>query len=108
NLPADHYEIEVRDEAFSWDQNQPAEAKAQVSLGAGERRSDVVIQVGSEDAQLAGRMLDATLRPVPDALVTLDVFHSMMVGEGTYLGGRSMRVTGADGSFAFDHLSPAY
>jgi hypothetical protein len=108
NLPADHYEIEVRDEAFAWDKRQPAEARAQVSLGAGEQRSDIVIQIGPEDAHVAGQVLDASDRPVPDALVTLDVFHSMMVGEGAHIGGRSMKVTGADGSFSFDHLSPAY
>jgi hypothetical protein len=107
NLPADHYELEVRDEALSWDKSQPAEAKAQISLGAGERRADVVIELPPEDAHITGRVLDGNERPVADVLVAIDVFHAAMVGEDASIGGRSLSVTGADGSFSFDRLSAA-
>jgi hypothetical protein len=101
-LPADHYEIAVRRADAAFDRRAPAEATQQVPLGVGERREDLVFELPVEDGRITGKVVDERDRPAGDVLVALGP------GAGSprpWIDDQVLRVTAADGSFAFDRLS---
>jgi hypothetical protein len=104
HLPADHYELVVTDAELVWGKP-PAEAGLSVPLGAGQQKSDLVITLATEDGQISGQVVDASDRPVGDALVGVNVYRPNSETQGFY-GAFERAVTGPDGRFVFSRLLP--
>jgi hypothetical protein len=105
-LAPGHYRLELRSGRV-WNSAQPAEAIAEADVRAG-ATTEVMLNVTADDAELAGRVLDAAGRPVDDALVIyfLKNVRSYSAGSQALGGGLDVAVTSADGRFRFTRVRP--
>jgi hypothetical protein len=105
-LSPGHYRVEVRSGRV-WSSAQPAEAAAEADVRQ-DATSEVVLEVPADDAELAGRVLDAAGRPVDDALVIyfLRGIRSYSAGSWALGGGLDVAVTAIDGRFRFTRVRP--
>jgi protocatechuate 3,4-dioxygenase beta subunit len=105
-LAPGRYRVEARSGRV-WSSAQPAEATAEADVRK-DATSEVVLEVPADDAELAGRVLDAAGRPVDDALVIYFMrgLRSFSAGSWALGGGVDVAVTTADGRFRFTRVRP--
>jgi protocatechuate 3,4-dioxygenase beta subunit len=105
-LPPGHYRLELRS-GRAWNSAQPADAVAEADVRVN-ATTEVVLEVPADDAELAGRVIDAAGAPVDDALVMyfLRNVRTYAAGSQALGGGLDVAVTGADGRFRFTRVRP--
>ena len=113
------HELGVHDDqgAIPWakpaDKAKP-KAPIEVTLAKAEQKTGVTLTVEARDGVIKGVVVDADRKPVADAWVTArvdgnrsDMFAIEIGEEIAAMGGKPPTLTGADGTFTFEHLRRA-